>query len=283
MTASLHSINGCLWHEGGIPPEDRAFRLGDGLFETCRVINRTLWQGDYHWQRLAIGCQALGIPEDIAQWQGWVDGVLQREDTPTHGWLRMSLSRGSGSRGYSPAIQDGPRLVLSFTPYSSPFSPPTALRLWLSQWRKPSADVLPGHLKHASALNSILAVQEATSHGADDALQLTMSGDVAELASANLYWQGEDGAYYTPSSSCNILPGSVRHWLLQQQGILWQQGAYPLESLRQASHVWASNIRLGIVPVVALEPMGWQWSEAPADHPLRQFNTQLQHTWGSHA
>src|SRR5690242_10966358 len=91
---------------------DRSFLYGDGLFETLRVLNARLFRWSQHVDRLQRGADYLRM------WLPFSPGTLEtaalelvKVNQMPDALLRLSLSRGVGKRGYSPAGADQPVLV----------------------------------------------------------------------------------------------------------------------------------------------------------------------------
>ena len=63
-----------IWHNGALregtaitlEAGDRGLLLGDGLFETVAVFDRTPFRLAEHWNRMEAGAARLGIPFDRA-------------------------------------------------------------------------------------------------------------------------------------------------------------------------------------------------------------------------
>ena len=83
---------------------DRGFLYGDGIFETIRICRGTPFRWEQHLERLREGASALRIRvpmsgEDLAA----TAQELVRCNQVPEAILRITLSRGAGRRGYSPA------------------------------------------------------------------------------------------------------------------------------------------------------------------------------------
>ena len=95
-----------IWLDGTptvtLPLPDRAVDFGDGVFETILIHQGAPLFADLHLERLTLGLQALAIPDCIAAARQQLDSVA----SAVH-WrwavLRLSISRGSGQRGYTPS------------------------------------------------------------------------------------------------------------------------------------------------------------------------------------
>src|SRR6266545_6524130 len=111
-----------------VPISDRGFLYGDGLFETLRVGHgRPLWW-ERHLERLERGAGILKIP---LPWpgptlRGFASQLIERNAMP-EAVLRVTLSRGRGSRGYSPKDANTPTVAMTLHAL-----PPRAMSLRLA-------------------------------------------------------------------------------------------------------------------------------------------------------
>lgn len=189
---------------------DRGFVYGDGLFETLRLYNGRPFRWDDHWERLRRGAEFLRIrpPFSSAELLSHVAELVLRNGMPDS-VLRIVLSRGVGHRGYSPKGAPQPVLVMSLhaAPSSGP-EQPLQWRLVTSSLRLAPDDPLAG-FKTCNKIRHVLARAEAEEKGADEALLLNTTGEVAEAASANLFWI-DDHAVWTPPLASGALPGVTR-------------------------------------------------------------------------
>jgi aminodeoxychorismate lyase len=205
-------LNGALVPEEAatISVFDRGFLYGDGLFETLRLYEGQPFRWDDHMARLQRGADFLRIrlPSTPVRLRASVDALVQKNEV-RDAVLRITLSRGVGKRGYSPQSADSPTLAMALHPAPRLDSTkPFRWRLITASARIPANDPLTRH-KTCNRLPNVLARAEAEAKGADDALLLNTSGEVAEAASANLFWI-ENGAIFTPPLESGALPGITR-------------------------------------------------------------------------
>src|SRR4051812_28041460 len=96
---------------------DRSLLYGDGLFETVRILRGRPFRWRQHLERLSHGAEFLGIqlpfsPKALTQHSL----ELIRRNGLKSALLRITVSRGVGLRGYSPAGANQPWLSLSMHP-----------------------------------------------------------------------------------------------------------------------------------------------------------------------
>jgi len=195
--------------EARVPVTDRGFLLGDALFETLRVANGVplLWEA--HLERFTRGLALLqvsgaGAPGD---WQRAVRELLRR-NALREAVVRITVTRGSGARGYSPRGAVHPTVVITAHPAPAPFGDLGSRPGWhliTSRYAVPPPQPLSG-IKHANRLLSVLARMEADAVGADEALMLGAAGQVAEASGSNVGWF-EGDTLVTPDAATGALPG----------------------------------------------------------------------------
>lgn len=243
--------------EAYLPIGDRAFRYGDGLFETLRVSGGLPEFWNAHIARLEEGLRALRFPPltfDIKT----AARELLRANRCTESVLRLTISRGEGGRGYLPAPQPTPLMLLETSPL--PPMPGGALTLWHATIRRPDPCHLPTHCKLSNALGSVLARMEAEDHGCGEALLTNARGTISEASAANLVWQEQDGRLFTPSLESGAVAGVARRMLMQVFAI--EECLAPSERLQNATALVACNSLRHAQPVAKLLPQEWRWDSS---------------------
>jgi aminodeoxychorismate lyase len=235
-----------------VPITDRGFLYGDALFETMRVRKgRPIWWGR-HLERLQHGADYLKLvrpwPED--ELHRFAIKLIDLNALP-ESVLRLTLTRGSGSRSYSPKDTSNPTLAMSLHPLPPV---PAKLRLATASLRVPSNDPLVP-FKTANKLVQVLARAEAEARGADEALLLNTDGHLAEAASSNLFWLA-DGAVRTPPVADGALAGVTREVVLEicrARNISATEQSLKPEQVHRADGVFLTNSVAGIIPVSELD------------------------------
>jgi branched-chain amino acid aminotransferase len=268
MTGDRHA-----WVDGRLAPAagphisafDRAFQLGDGVFETLRAHAGRVTELPDHLARLRRSAAGLDIelPDDVdALVATGIADLLHADglDGPTgDASLRITVSRGAFSgRGLLPPDEVvRPTVVIQ----AWPVLPTPAghlergLRLIASAVRRDPANPL-ATLKTVSRADYVFARLEARRAGADDALFLTLEGYLSEATTSNVFLvrRRADGVaeLATPSLECAILPGTTRSWLLAwggRVGLRPFEGRLTLADLVAAEEAFLSSSVAGILPV----------------------------------
>lgn len=237
-----------------IPPDDRGFTLGDGLFETLLAEDGRLDRLEAHLDRLSDGCAALGLPSpDRAEAARLMRRALAEaglEDRRAA--VRLTLTAGSGGRGLDRPAELQPRLVATAAPAPRSHAP---LRLATAAGVRRNADSPASRLKTLAYLDNVLARREARARGADEALMLNTRGEAACAAAANLFWIAGE-RLFTPALECGVLAGVMRAAVLgaaRSLGLEACEQIAPGEALAAVDAVFLTNSLIGVRPVSDLD------------------------------
>lgn len=233
--------------EALVPITDRGFLYGDGLFETLRVSRGIPLWWKLHMERLQRGAELLRIALPVGDNLWAVAGDLVKRNALPDAVLRITISRGSGTRGYSTKGATHPTIALTLHPL-----PPIShsVSLATATIRLPARDPL-SLVKSANKLPYILSRAEAEERGADEALLLNIAGDVTEASSSNVFWI-ERGEVCTPPVSDGALPGVVRSVILdlcRKRGAAVAERSVARSGLLRADAVFLTNSTVGVLPV----------------------------------
>lgn len=241
--------------EATIPVTDRAILYGDSLFETVPIRNGVPAQWAAHLDRLGRGEEITGIASGLSagQWSEALDSLL-RANAAVHGAVRITITRGSGPRGYSPRGAHSPNRILTWHPSDPPTAPHAGWHLRTSRFPVIADDPL-APTKHGSRLLQVLARGEAEAYGADEALLLNTRGEVAETSTGNLFWI-RGGTVGTPSRGSGALAGItalVIERAARSHGWPFQAEPVTPEVLAGSDGAFVSLSTAGIIPVRSID------------------------------
>lgn len=259
-----------------VPVHDRGLLLGDGLFETVRIAGGGAPLLDRHLQRLRSGCRLIHMPLPMTDEELTAAATaLVAANGLTTGYLRITVTRGAGQRGYEAPPDPQPQIIMTAGPWQPPSGPMTV--------RLAAEPILPhpvlNKVKHTSALSRVLLRTEARQAGADEVLLVNTAGNLVEGVATNLFWV-RGGTVFTPDLEQGALPGIGRQFVLETMPVV--EGAFPPAVLAEADEVFLTNALLGPAPVGRLTvPDQWQWPASdqrqwPAPGPV---TARLQQAW----
>ena len=250
-----------------IPIDDRIL-LGEGLFETLRVVNSKPQYPKYHWQRLQKAAFFLGISFELS-FEVWLSKLNQCITLTElkEGGIKVILTGGSASRGLLERGQDS-LLVLDAFEYLLNKTP---LNLISAPWQRDAKNPLY-QLKSVNYLEAILARRHAQAMGVDDVLFFNFQNQVTDTTIANLFLIKE-GEILTPSLHCGVLAGTIRQRLLalcKEKSIACFEAELTKTTLQEAEAMFVCNALQGIQPIGSFEGKTY----AP-EHPLIRLLNEL--------
>lgn len=256
----LTSINGEITNRRGskIPLEDHGAMFGRNVFEGLRIIEGGILDHEEHRSRLYRSAQLLGIPmPNVSDYDRQLNAALKASQQ-NNGYIRVIRTSGVGELGVDPAPCHDPLLIFIIAPIS--LYPEDVYQrgvsLHTSAVRKtPYACLNCTDIKHGNYLSNGEAKREATMHGADDALMLTIDGYVSESSVANIFAVNGD-TLFTPSSETNCLKGITKssvERIALKKGLAVQHGLYDSTFFKNAEEIFLTGTGTGILPVTKID------------------------------
>ena len=168
-----------------VPADDRGLHYADGAFETLSCDQGRIQHEDLHLARLARALTALHVAGAGEHSERLFADVGRCLKTARHtGIARLTVTRGSGPRGYTPPetpllrsiLRAYPRLEMSHV----------ELRCGVATTRWATQPRLAG-LKLLARTEQVLAAGEAAADGWDDMLMLDSDDHVISSSRANVF------------------------------------------------------------------------------------------------
>jgi branched-chain amino acid aminotransferase len=236
---------------------DRGLLLGDGIFETLLVLNRSALWANMHLARMEGAAKELGLGFARDAMDDAVAEILEHA-SETHHVLRITLTRGGSTRGLG-SNGGTPSLLITLDPFDPTlmFQPVTLSTSTIR--RNPTSPA--SRLKTLSYIDNVAAAREAAAKGMEDALMLNVEGAAACTTIANLFLM-KNRTLITPARDQGILTGVTRQVLISaaaQLGMTTEERAVKPEELLAADAVFLTNSLRFIRPVKSLD-----------QHPLAQ-------------
>jgi branched-chain amino acid aminotransferase len=138
---------------------------------------------------------------------------------------------------------------------------PRGMACCFSSYRRPARDAAPTDAK-ASCLypNMQRALVEASGRGFDNAITFDAAGNVAELATANL-WIARDGVAMTPVCNGTFLNGITRQrviQLLRDDGTEVRETTLTREDILDADELFSTGNYGKVLPITRVEDRDYQ-------------------------
>jgi branched-subunit amino acid aminotransferase/4-amino-4-deoxychorismate lyase len=225
--------------------DDEAFMRGRGAFESLRVYGGRPFRLAEHLERLHASCARLGLELPGRFELEKLAGLALEAAAEPEAVLRIYATPGRGEGPVALA-------VVSELPADLEELRVRGIRAITVEFRP--ADLIGGVKSTSYALN-MMAVDEARTHGADDAVFVLADGTVLEGTTSNVWWRG-GGTLYTPAVDGRILAGVTRGVLAELAPSLRYEvveGSFPVDDLAAADEAFACSSVREVMPIVALD------------------------------
>ena len=147
------------------------------------------------------------------------------------------------------------------TLYEAPMRPPEGFSITLSHYRKPTMETMPVDAKAGCLYpNNARALIEANSRGFVSCVMCDMLGNIAELATANVF-AAKDGVVFTPAPNGTFLNGITRQRvikLLCEAGVEVVETALSYSDLQNADEIFSSGNYSKVMPVNRIDERSLQ-------------------------
>lgn len=252
------------WHEGNIPimgVRSHAAWLCSSVFDGARAFEGVTPDLDLHSARVNASATTMHLKPAVSaeQWMGLTQDGIKRFDKNAPLYIRpMYWAEQSGALLVAPD-PESTRWCLSL--YEAPMRTPEGFSITLSPYRKPSKECMPVDAKAGCLYpNNARALIEANSRGFANAAVLDLLGNVAELATANLFI-GKDGVVFTPAPNGTFLNGITRQRvikLLRNAGVSVIETTLQYSDLETADEIFSSGNYSKVMPVNRIDERSLQ-------------------------
>lgn len=231
---------------GEIAASDRGLLYGDGLFETIRFVGGAAPLWHRHMARLGEGCVRLGLPvPEPATLDAEARQVVGEARDAV---VRITLTRGSGRRGYAPPADATATRIVAAHPM--PDLPADwyrrGIRVRSCALRLACQPRLAG-IKHLNRLEQVLARMEWSDPDVVEGLLFDAGDRLVSATAANVFGV-LDGVLMTPALDHCGVAGALRAELLEAFPDI-RVGAITMEaSMRMDEMFLCSSVR-GVLPV----------------------------------
>lgn len=237
---------------------DRGFLYGDSVFETLRTYGGKPFELDEHLRRLERSAELVFIPLPLSRaelGQEVLAAIAAAGNEESY--VRLMVTRGQGPLGLDPELADRPRRVIIVQPLVPPPAEQYERGIAAISYRTERvADATSAQgAKIGNYLISVLAMREAHSAGASEALVVDGHGRLLEGASSNVFLV-ERGTLVTPPVEAGILAGITRGHLLSlagELGIPVELRAPQLAATSSADELFISSSIRELLAVVRLD------------------------------
>jgi branched-chain amino acid aminotransferase len=252
-------VNGALVDAASavIPVADHGLTVGDGLFETMKVVDGNAFALTRHLARLrrtASGMGLRGVPDD---------GVLRRAVNETIaangdavGRVRVTVTGGIGPAGTTSGDASPTVLVVCGPPGEWDATAAVAT----VPWPRNERGALAG-LKTTSYAENVIALEHAHAAGASEAIFGNTAGNLCEGTGSNVFVV-LDGRLLTPPLSAGCLAGVTRELVLEVVDVVEED--VPMAALERVEEAFLTSSTRDVQAVGSID--GRPVPEAPGPH-----------------
>ena len=250
---------------------NRAFRYGDGFFETIRFEHNSIPLFKYHLQRMEASNNFFKFETSIFSFSNIaiLIGQTFQLNKIESGIARVTFFR-SGEGRYTP-LQNEMNFLIEVTEqtFGSYFS--LLNEVGISEQTVLQAHSF-SHLKSLNALPYVFAAMEAKEKQWNECLLPNTQNEIAEGTWSSLVWI-EENQIYTPPLSSGCVASTMKEALkemVKQKGELWTEKVCELYNLQQAQEIWLLNATRGIQAIEQFQ--GISYSHEIAKETARELN-----------
>lgn len=259
-------INGELLSDATVPAvlvSDHGLTVGDGVFEAIKVVDGLPFALDRHLARLSRSAAGLGLPEvDEDAVRRGLAAVLDGEPLAL-GRIRITVTGGPAPLGSGRG--DAPPTLIVVADAMRPWAASTPVAT--VPWPRNERGALAG-LKTTSYGENVVALAEAKSRGATEAIFANLAGHLCEGTGSNVFYV-VDGELRTPTLASGCLAGVTRALILEWYG--GREVDEPIEVVERASEVFLASTTRDVQPVSR-----WDDRELPVPGPV---TAEVQDVW----
>ncbi len=239
-----------LWVNGSLADPDAAsisaldhgLTVGDGVFETMKVVDGRPFALTRHLDRLERSAAGMGLPApNRAEVREACHAVVAAIDASRVHRLRVTYTAGKGPLG-SDRTDAIPTLTVASSPAPS-WAPQAAVAL--APWPRNERGPLVG-LKTTSYGDNVVALAWARERGAGEAIFVNTAGRLCEGTGSNVFVVVDDQVL-TPPLSSGCLAGVTRALVLEWSDA--RETDLPGDALTTATEVFLTSSTRDVQPV----------------------------------
>ncbi|EEW25587.1 branched-chain amino acid aminotransferase [Rhodobacter ferrooxidans] len=270
------------WHQGDVRilgAASHATWLGSLVFDGARLFEGVAPDLDRHCARVNDSAVALGLIPTLTgpEIQALAFEGLKKFAPGTDVYIRPMYWAELSDTGILPPKPESTDFALCLE--EMPMVAPTGFTITTTRFRRPTMEVMPVNAKAACLYaNNARMVREAQSRGYQNALTCDANGNVAELATANVF-MARGGEVFTPQPNGTFLDGITRQrviWLLRRAGVTVHETTLTVQDFREADEIFSTGNVSKVVPVIGFDDrklafgpiaqqarkLYWDWAKA---------------------
>ncbi len=195
-----------------VPVTDHGLTVGDGVFESVKVVGGAPFALGLHLDRLERSAAGLGLEGlDVDVVRRGVAEVLAEDSMPL-GRLRITVTGGPAPMGSGRGSGD-PTVIVAAARMDPAAETTTVITV---PWPRNERAAVAG-LKTTSYAENVIALAAAQQEGATEAVFANLQGHLCEGTGSNVFYV-VDGQLRTPTLASGCLAGVTRRLVLEWYG-----------------------------------------------------------------
>jgi branched-chain amino acid aminotransferase len=285
-SATWTYVNG-RWVEGDAPvmtARSHAAWLASVVFDGARAFEGVTPDLDRHCARVNDSARALGLKPTLSAGEITEIAIEGVAKFPSGSALYIRPTYHAEDGDARAVLVDPESTVFHMAVWVAPMPAPTGFTITTTRFRRPTVDCMPVDAK-ASCLypNNARMLREAMEKGYDNALVCDALGNVAELATANVFL-ARGGVVATPIPNGTFLAGVTRGrviGLLRAAGVRVEERVLTVADFREADEIFSTGNMGKVLPVIGFDgrtlPPGplfrkaralyWDWAHGARSAP----------------
>jgi len=247
------------WREGNAPimgSRTHAAWLCSIVFDGARAFEGVTPDMDLHCARVNDSAKKLFLKPSVSveSWMKLAHEGIARFDQNTALYIRpmyWAEKEGPWVQAHEPESTQWCLVI-----YEAPMREPKGFSITLSPYRRPTPETMPVDAKAGCLYpNNARALFEAQARGVDNAVVCDMLGNVAELATSNVF-MAKGGVVYTPIPNGTFLAGITRQrviGLLRENDVTVVETTLKYQDLQSADEIFSSGNYSKVVPITRID------------------------------
>ncbi|NUW37238.1 aminotransferase class IV [Nonomuraea sp. SMC257] len=221
---------------------DHGLMVGDGVFETVKIVHGRAFALTRHLDRLKLSAQRMDLPEpDVEAIADGVAKCLAVAPDWALGRIRITYTSGPGPLGSDRGDQGTTAVVI--VDEQKPF--PVTANVTVVPWPRNERGALAG-VKSTSYGDNAKALAYAKARGGGEAIFGNIAGDLCEGTGSNIFIV-RGGRLLTPTLASGCLAGVTRALVLEWCG--GEETDVPLSAVYEAEEAFLTSTTRDVQPI----------------------------------
>jgi len=270
------------WHEGNLPimgVRTHAAWLCSMVFDGARAFEGVTPDLDLHCARVNDSATKLFLKPlvSVETWMKLAHEGIAKFNKDTAVYIRPMYWAEKGGPWVQEPDPESTRWCLCL--FEAPMRVPTGFSITLSTFRRPTLDSMPVDAKAGCLYpNNARALFEVRAKGFDNAVMCDLLGNVAELATSNIF-MAKNGVVFTPIPNGTFLAGVTRQrvvGLFRKAGITVVEKAMKYAEFLEADEIFSTGNYSKVVPITRID--GRQLPIGPVYTKARELYWEFAHS-----